>query len=117
MYQLDDIKSYRIALDAIIKHAKQRGVIIRIEEEQTMMKCDHALSGCNYPESECIGLCMQVREKQDFFAGKTIEAVRREPGSAAIAMKFTDGSGAYFEVDNFRTIRVITLKKEPDHGG
>lgn len=108
----DKVAAFRKALDAIIENAATHGVIIKIEEGRPLMKCEHTLSGCNYPESECAGICMQVRKAEDSFAGKTIQSLEREKNTEAVLMEFTDGSGARFEVDSFRTIRVINIRKK-----
>lgn len=36
------------------------------------MTCKHASSGCNYPESECAGLCTVIRDAR-VKAGLTVE--------------------------------------------
>lgn len=39
--------------------------------------------------------------------GKTIADVTRDPESEALRLHFTDGSGATFDVDGFRLIRMV----------
>ena len=57
------------------------------------MTCRHANGGCNYPEGECVGFCMNARlaaSLEDTHSGKSIKEIW--PNGQGLEIVFNDES-------------------------